>query len=123
MRKWEKIAEFYKALADDTRLEIVSTLFEGEKCVCEINEKLKITQPAISHHLKVLRQAGIVKDSKEGKWIYYSINHDIFNEIFVGEDAEILKSFAEPLRKRMETARPSKIRTDPNLCDRLTNNN
>ena len=65
--------ELFKALADETRLSILQMLLDGEMCVCEIMESLPLSQPAVSHHLRILRQAGLVKDRREGKWTYYDI--------------------------------------------------
>lgn len=68
------LAELLKALADETRLNILTMLREGEMCVCEIMDALPLSQPAISHHLKILRQAGLVTDRRQGKWIYYDLD-------------------------------------------------
>ncbi len=116
----KKIAEFYKALGDETRLKIMRMLSEQEMCVCEIIDRLNITQPAVSHHLKILRQAGFVKDSRDGKWIYYSLNEDVFAEVFKGEDENIIKSYAESIKLKLKNLQPSTIRTDPSLCEKLT---
>ena len=71
----ERSSKFgFKALADETRLSILALLWDGEKCVCEIMTALPISQPAVSHHLKILRQAGLVKDERRGKWIFYHLN-------------------------------------------------
>ena len=115
-----KIAEFYKALGDETRLKIIQMLSEREMCVCEIIDKLDMSQPAISHHLRILRQAGLVKDSREGKWIYYSLNGSVFKEVFPGEDAEIIQCYAEPLKRRLANLPPSQVRTEPAVCEKLT---
>lgn len=72
----KKIAEFFKALSDESRLRILRLLARQEKCVCELMEELKMTQSAVSHHLKILKQAGLVKDSRDGKWIFYSLEGD-----------------------------------------------
>ena len=68
------MAEFFKSLADETRLTILTLLLNGEMCVCEIMGTLPISQPAVSHHLKILRQAGILIDRRQGRWIYYRID-------------------------------------------------
>lgn len=62
-----------KALADENRLAILKLLLTGEKCGCILLQELNITQPTLSHHMKLLCDAGIVKGRKEGKWIHYSI--------------------------------------------------
>jgi len=116
----KKIAEFYKALGDEVRLKILQMLAEQEMCVCEIIDRLDMSQPAVSHHLKILRQAGLVKDSREGKWIYYSLNGNVFTEVFAGEDAEIIQCYAEPIRRKLANLPPSPVRTDPAVCETLS---
>lgn len=76
-----KLAEIFKALGDETRLDIVIMLKGKELCVCDIIDAFNLSQPAISHHLKILRQAGIINDTKEGKWVYYRINQNVFQVI------------------------------------------
>ena len=70
------LAQFYKALSDETRLKIIELLFQKELCVCDIFDAFNLSQPAISHHLKILKQAGIVNDTRVGKWVYYGLNAD-----------------------------------------------
>jgi ArsR family transcriptional regulator len=65
-----------KALADKRRLRIVNLLSCGELCVCELTENLGISQPNMSHHLKVLKNAELIIANKRGKWIYYMLNRD-----------------------------------------------
>lgn len=116
----KKIAEFYKALGDETRLKIIQMLLGHEMCVCEIIDKLDMSQPAISHHLKILRQAGLVKDSREGKWIYYSLNDRVFEDVFTTEDTELISSYAAPIKRRLENQQKLLVRTDPSICETLT---
>ena len=68
--------EFCKALADDTRQQILVMLLDGEKCVSDIVDAFQMTQPTISHHLNVLKQLNLVVSRKEGKQVFYDINHD-----------------------------------------------
>lgn len=63
-----------KALGDSNRLEIVQMLSNGEKCGCSLLERFSITQPTLSHHMKILVECGLVNDRKEGKWHHYSLN-------------------------------------------------
>jgi DNA-binding transcriptional ArsR family regulator len=63
----------FKALADATRLRILGLLMAREMCVCEVMAALSLTQPTASHHLRILENVGLVKDRKEGKWVFYSI--------------------------------------------------
>jgi len=69
----QKRSKFFKALADDTRLRILRLLEVREMCVCEVMVALNLTQPTASHHLGLLENAELVKDRKEGKWVFYSI--------------------------------------------------
>jgi len=71
----DKQSRFFKALADKTRLRMVKLLGVREMCVCEIMVALDLTQPTASHHLGLLENAGIVKDRKEGKWVFYSLEN------------------------------------------------
>lgn len=83
----EKYAEnvgLFKALADTNRLMIVDMLSCGELCACKILEKFNITQPTLSHHMKILCDCGLVNGRKEGKWMYYSLN---------GEKVQDFKNF------------------------------
>ena len=69
-----------KALSDTKRLEIVQILSDGEKCGCKILDKFNITQPTLSHHMKILVDCGLVNDRKEGKWHHYSLNKKVIRE-------------------------------------------
>lgn len=69
----EKQSKFFKALADETRMRILGLLEVREMCVCEIMVALDLTQPTASHHLGLLENAGLVRDRKEGKWVFYSL--------------------------------------------------
>lgn len=68
------VALICKALGDANRLEIVQMLSDGEKCGCKLLERFKITQPTLSHHMKILVRCGLVNDRKKGKWHHYSLN-------------------------------------------------
>jgi len=72
--KTKDVANICKALGDSNRLEIVQMLSDGEKCGCKLLERFEITQPTLSHHMKILVECGLVKDRKEGKWHHYSLN-------------------------------------------------
>lgn len=67
-------ARVFKAFCDENRLMILDMLQGGEKCACVLLEKLNITQPTLSHHMKILCDSGIVASRKEGKWTHYSIS-------------------------------------------------
>lgn len=70
------IASICKALSDANRLKIVQTLSGCEKCAYVILDELSISQPTLSHHMKILRDCGLVNVRKDGKWCYYSLNCD-----------------------------------------------
>mgnify|MGYP000244208700 FL=1 len=70
------IAENFKVFGDSTRIRILFVLFEAEVCVCDLAEALHMTQPAISHQLKILKQNKLVKNRREGKSIFYSLADD-----------------------------------------------
>lgn len=70
----DKVSEFFKALSDPTRIKIIDVLFKGEMCVSCIAEELQMTQSAISHQLKVLKNSRIIKSRREGKNIFYSLD-------------------------------------------------
>ena len=67
------LAELFKVFGDSTRIRILYVLFETELCVCDIAEALHMTQPAISHQLRILKQAKLVKNRREGKSVFYSL--------------------------------------------------
>lgn len=69
-----KLADLYKVFGDPTRIRILYTLSRGEFCVCDIAELLGMTQSAISHQLRVLKQSSLVKFRREGKTVYYSLS-------------------------------------------------
>lgn len=75
-KKYIESAKILKALADPKRLCIVDMLSCGELCACKILEEFHITQPTLSHDMKVLMTAGIVNARPDGKWIYYSLNNE-----------------------------------------------
>lgn len=84
----KKTALIFKAFCDENRVKILKLLCTGEKCACKILEDLNITQPTLSHHMKILCDSEIVVGRKEGKWMYYSISEsganrakEILNEL------------------------------------------
>ncbi|RQD69942.1 MAG: ArsR family transcriptional regulator [Tindallia sp. MSAO_Bac2] len=83
-------AECFKALGDETRLKILMMLSDGEKCACDIQENFQLKQPTISHHMKILQQAGLVLVEKRGKWMFYGLNNDTLKEIMCFIDKELI---------------------------------
>ena len=73
MSKEQEMVCIFKALGDENRIRILKMLQSGEKCACRLLEELNISQPTLSHHMKILCDVGIVTGRKEGKWTHYSI--------------------------------------------------
>jgi ArsR family transcriptional regulator, arsenate/arsenite/antimonite-responsive transcriptional repressor len=76
MEQAEQVAPLLKALADPVRLRLMSLVASrpgGEACVCDLNEAFDLSQPTISHHMKVLHEAGLVDRDKRGVWVYYRV--------------------------------------------------
>lgn len=74
-------AKIFKALGDETRIKIFEMLRGGELCACKILENLNITQPTLSHHMKILCDCGIVTARKDWKWTHYSLNCALLSEL------------------------------------------
>ncbi|MBK5247635.1 MAG: helix-turn-helix transcriptional regulator [Peptostreptococcaceae bacterium] len=77
-----ELAELFKVFGDSTRIKILSALFEAEMCVCDIAYLLNMTQSAISHQLRILKQARLVKNRKAGKSVFYSLDDEHIKQIF-----------------------------------------
>lgn len=73
--------QVFKALSDPNRLKIYELLIKGETCGCTLIDKLPITQPTLSHHLKVLHLAGLTYAKKEGTWIKYHVNYEALDQV------------------------------------------
>ena len=78
----KRMAEMFKVMNDPTRLKIINALLIAEMCVCDIAALMSMTQPTISHHLKVLRQSELIKYRREGKVIYYSLDDEHIGVLF-----------------------------------------
>jgi ArsR family transcriptional regulator, arsenate/arsenite/antimonite-responsive transcriptional repressor len=76
-----RVAELCNALADEARVEIVVRLLDGEKCVCDLMDALDAAQSRLSYHLRVLKDAGLVTDRREGRWSYYTLERAAFIEV------------------------------------------
>jgi ArsR family transcriptional regulator, arsenate/arsenite/antimonite-responsive transcriptional repressor len=76
-----RAARWFHALSDPTRLRIVGMLSHGERCVCELQGSLDAAQSRLSFHLRVLKDAGLVADRREGRWSYYTLNGDVLDQI------------------------------------------
>ncbi|MDD8016303.1 MAG: metalloregulator ArsR/SmtB family transcription factor [Acidobacteriota bacterium] len=94
----KKIIRIFKALADPTRLRIMFLLRERELCVCELMFILEMEQSRVSHHMRVLREAGIAEDVREGRWIIYGIPdgvRPILRDLFAGSLRERIEGTPE----------------------------
>ncbi|MGH7513082.1 MAG: ArsR/SmtB family transcription factor [Gemmatimonadales bacterium] len=76
-----RAAQLFHALSDQTRLSILQRLRLGERCVCDLTDALDAAQSRLSFHLKVLKEAGLVSDRREGRWMYYTLNADALAEV------------------------------------------
>ncbi|KQY57548.1 MULTISPECIES: ArsR/SmtB family transcription factor [unclassified Nocardioides] len=80
----ERIAPLVKALADPVRLRLLSLVAShegGEACVCDLNDAFDLSQPTISHHLKVLHEVGLLDRSKRGVWVYYTVRPEALTDL------------------------------------------
>ncbi|MEW6064685.1 ArsR family transcriptional regulator [Desulforamulus profundi] len=109
----ERLVNLYKALGDANRLNILQMLSGQEMSVCEIMHGLSLSQPAVSHHLKILRQADLVKNTKHGKLVLYTLNTCGLKQIHPLVDSHL----GELLRFAAADAKPSALRENPNYCE------
>ena len=73
---YTETAPIFKAFCDENRIRILEMLQTGEKCACKLLEELNVTQPTLSHHMKILCDSGVVESRKEGKWTHYKISNN-----------------------------------------------
>jgi ArsR family transcriptional regulator len=92
------MARLFHALSDETRLSILQRLRFGERCVCDLTDALDAAQSRLSFHLKVLKEAGLVTDRKDGRWMYYTLNTEALAE--VGELVDALATAPTALERR-----------------------
>ena len=74
----QALADIFKALSDETRLRVIKLLENGELCVCDLVTALDISQPKVSFHLNVLKEAGLLRDRKQGRWTHYRLDASDF---------------------------------------------
>jgi len=79
-RSLERAAERFHALADPTRLGILERLRDGEQCVCDLADALDAGQSRLSFHLKTLKDAGLIRDRRQGRWVYYTLDREAMAE-------------------------------------------
>lgn len=111
----KELVTIFKALSDETRLRILKLLEHGELCVCDMVAAFDMIQPKVSFHLGVLKQAGLLKDRKDGKWMHYRIDDsDLFKRLLVLSVVEKIPSgMMEEDLKRLEGFHESKARVVP----------
>jgi ArsR family transcriptional regulator len=99
-----ELLTIFKALSDETRLRVIKLLEHGELCVCDITAALDMVQPKVSFHLSALKEAGLIKDRKQGKWIHYSLNeNDLFRRMLILSACERMQdSTISGDRKRLD---------------------
>ena len=77
----EAASRLFHALSEPTRLQILEHLKDGEQCVCDLTEAFQTGQSRLSFHLRVLKEAGLINDRPEGRWMYYSLNKEAIKEL------------------------------------------
>ena len=97
-RDTERAARLFQALSDPTRLAILQRLRFGERCVCDLTDALDAAQSRLSFHLKVLKEAELVTDRKEGRWMYYTLNTETLAD--VGELIDAMGTTPSPAERR-----------------------
>lgn len=118
----EKIIPVFKAMADETRLRILKLLACGDEvCVCDLTDALEMTQPNVSFHLGILREAGLIKDRREGRWSFYQLDMgDMLNRVLVptslervtGRKLDVDRKRLDAVRKSKEAAKTTKIKIE-----------
>jgi len=86
----DRAVRLFHALSDGTRLSILQRLRFGERCVCDMTDDLDAAQSRLSFHLKVLKEADLITDRREGRWMYYTLNPET-----LGEVAELIQGLAK----------------------------
>lgn len=93
-----RTAQLFHALSDEARLQIIQILLDGEHCVCDLIDHMDIAQSRLSYHLKVLKDAGLVSDRRDGRWAYYALEREPFQE------AERLLAALRPSGRRIASS-------------------
>ena len=93
-----RAVRLFHALSDSTRLSILQRLRLGERCVCDLTDAMDAAQSRLSFHLKVLKDAELVTDRREGRWMYYTLNRDTLEEM--SELLEVLASAPSPAERK-----------------------
>ena len=96
----KKAVALFHALSDETRLALLDRLKSGEQCVCELTDAMNAAQSRLSFHLKVLKDAGLVEDRREGRWMYYSLSGQAVEEL-----ENLVKSLKNAARSAVSAGR------------------
>jgi ArsR family transcriptional regulator len=121
MEQAEQVAPLLKALADPVRLRLLSLVASregGEACICDLNDAFDLSQPTISHHMKVLHEAGLVDRDKRGVWVYYRVQPQALASLAA---LRLPRAVAAPCRSCAAARPPS--RTSPADVHRLSSMN
>lgn len=94
-------AKIFKALSDPVRLDIIEFLRDGEKCVCEIIPHVKLIQPVVSRHLKILKDSGIVRDKKDGNRRVYSITDQQIFQIIDDITPQLMETYTRQMLEQV----------------------
>jgi ArsR family transcriptional regulator, arsenate/arsenite/antimonite-responsive transcriptional repressor len=94
----QRASRLFQALSDETRLQIVQMLTRGDCCVCELQDRVGSYQSRLSFHLKKLKDAGLISDRKEGRWVYYTLRPEALEEMraFLGGVQADASSWSPP---------------------------
>ena len=114
-RDLERAAALFRALADPTRLGIIERLRGGEQCVCDLTDMLDTGQSRLSFHLKTLKDAGLLRDRRQGRWIYYALDPDAIAVSYAAHMAS--RSAASTAKGRQRAAStPAHARNSARTC-------
>jgi len=114
----KKFVNIFKALADETRFRVLKLLQQRELCVCELMQVLGMSQPRISRHLSILKNAGLVNERRQGRWIHYSLKKEWIEKeikllfkamLALGNDEAVIKADQERLKRafRLSELKPA----------------
>jgi len=117
----KELVKVFKALSDETRIRLLKLLCERELCVCELMQALDMTQSRVSRNLGILREAGLVKDRRDGLWVFYSLDRKSFNQYVAPilglldgwlNDDEFIKKDKDGLRNAVRLSEVGKEREE-----------
>lgn len=123
----QELLGIFKALSDETRLRIIKLLEKGELCVCDVVAALDMVQPKVSFHLSALKEAGLIRDRKQGRWIHYRLDDsEMFKRFLLLSALERIpeKAVREDMRRlkefvRTKTSTSCIAKTDSGQCQKF----